>query len=92
MTLLELVVLAMCLLLAIVIIVVAVILSAWITLRKSPFLQSISSSVVPAVRNKSKKPLLNAYTDADERNRQREAYYMANFWSYDGSEQEEWQE
>lgn len=30
--------------------------------------------------------------DAAEREREKEAHYMRNFWSYDGSEQQEWNE
>ena len=30
--------------------------------------------------------------DATLRSQEREAHYMRNFWSYDGSEQKEWDE
>ena len=28
---------------------------------------------------------------AEEKERERQAYYMKNFWSYDGAEQEDWE-
>lgn len=31
-------------------------------------------------------------TEAARREREREAHYMRNFWQYDGSEQQDWDE
>lgn len=42
----------------------------------------------PAPKRRRGYPL----NSADERARKREAHYMSNFWSYDGGEQEEFDE